>query len=150
MSREVVITGIGLLSCVGDSAADLYDGVAHGRQSFKPITRFEAGSLEGLCAMEVTDFEPGHYLGDKNFRPLDRTGRLAVTAADLALKNAGWDQNDIERTEVGLVLGTVFCGLDTIMGFDHNTLTAGPKYAKPMAFANTVINAAAGQPVRVL
>ena len=91
------------------------------------------------------DFDPRTYLGDGNLRPLDRTGRLAVAASGLALDAAGWTAEERAETEVGLVLGTMFGSVHTISEFDRRAMEAGPNYAKPMEFANSVINAAAGQ-----
>jgi len=145
LNRRVVITGRAVLSPLGDSAQALHEGLCAGKNQYLPVGEFETGSLQGFRAMEIKGFSPMDYLGDKNFRPLDRIGRFAVTAAFLALNDAGLSPEQVSDREVGLFLGTVFCGLSTIMEFDRKSLTVGPKYAKPMDFANTVINAAAGQ-----
>jgi len=94
---------------------------------------------------EISDFDATKYLGQRNLRPLDRTSRLVTSAAQLALDNAGWSMAMRNDQEVGLVLGTMFCSVHTISEFDRRALEAGPAYASPMDFSNTVINAAAGQ-----
>ena len=68
----------------------------------------------------------------------------------MTLDNSGWTVEMREENLVGLILGTMFGGLHTIAEFDRLGLTAGPKFVKPLDFANTVINAASGQPVEVL
>ncbi len=68
-----------------------------------------------------------------------------VAAAQKALDDAGWSAERRAGGEVGLVLGTLFCGVHTIAEFDRRGLTRGPSYVSPLDFANTVINAAAGQ-----
>ena len=80
-------------------------------------------------------------LAENNWRQLDRTGHLATLAAKRALESAGRPT----MVPIGLCLGTMFGSLKTICEFDRRALTAGPQYAKPMDFANSVINAAAGQ-----
>jgi 3-oxoacyl-[acyl-carrier-protein] synthase II len=80
-----------------------------------------------------------------NLRPLDRTSRLVASAAQMALESSGWSVEMRTLQEVGLVLGTMFCSVHTISEFDRRALEAGPTYASPMDFSNTVINAAAGQ-----
>jgi len=142
---KVVITGAGVISPLGDTAAGFHRSLCEQQPNPRPIEGFDAGEMAGRRAYQVRDFSPQSYLGAANFRPLDRTGQLAASAARNALTAAGWDAVTIANHQVGLVLGTLFCGLGTIMGFDRNTQVAGPKYAKPMDFANTVINAAAGQ-----
>src|SRR5205085_7794233 len=78
-------------------------------------------------------------------RPLDRTSRLVASAAQLALNDSGWSEALRNQHEVGLVLGTMFCSVRTISEFDRRAVEAGPAYASPLDFSNTVINAAAGQ-----
>ena len=143
--RRVVITGAGVISAIGDEPEAFHQGLCAGSNYFRPIEHLELHGLDGACGIGIPGFDPKTYLGDQNFRPLDRTGRFSVVAASLALENAGWTPDKIREREVGLFLGTLFCGLDTIMQFDRSSSTKGPKYAKPMDFANTVINAAAGQ-----
>src|SRR6185436_9181211 len=75
----------------------------------------------------------------------DRTSQLLVSAARLALDDSGWTPARLREESVGLVVGTMFCSLRTISSFDRRSLREGPSYASPLDFANTVINAAAGQ-----
>jgi 3-oxoacyl-[acyl-carrier-protein] synthase II len=78
-------------------------------------------------------------------RPFDRTARLVLAATKLAVDAAGLDVDALRQHEAGLVLGTMFCSVRTIAEFDRRAITAGVEYASVMDFANTVINAAAGQ-----
>lgn len=96
-------------------------------------------------AGEVRGFSARAYLGGGNLRPLDRAAQLATSAAQQALVASGFDQDLRREREVGLALGTMFGSVRTISEFDRRAITAGPIYAKPMAFANSVLNAAAGQ-----
>jgi 3-oxoacyl-[acyl-carrier-protein] synthase II len=141
---RVVVTGMGVLSALGDSAQSLHQGLCDGRSGLQPVEWEEGGPMPAMLAGRV-EFEPREYLGDGNLRPLDRTARLTVAASGLALEAAGWTAESLEETEVGLVLGTMFGSVHTISRFDRRAQEAGPNYAKPMEFANSVINAAAGQ-----
>jgi 3-oxoacyl-[acyl-carrier-protein] synthase II len=111
----------------------------------QPITLFNTDGLVCKQAHEFASFAPETYLGKKNLRALDRTSRLVTAAAALALDQSGWSPEMRSQQEVGLVLGTMFCSVHTIAEFDRRGLTLGPSYVSPMDFANTVINAAAGQ-----
>jgi 3-oxoacyl-[acyl-carrier-protein] synthase II len=105
-------------------------------------------AIPGLVCHQCTaikEFAPEAYLGEKNLRPLDRTSRLLACACQRALDASGWSAGRLAEQEVGLVVGTMFCSLRTIADFDRRALQEGPCYASPMDFANTVINAAAGQ-----
>lgn len=150
--RRVVVTGCGVLSALGDSAAALHAALCEGRIGTRPITGFALdelfpgdadGSRIDRTAAEI-EIDPG-YFGGGNLRPIDRAGQIAIAAAHLALADGGWTAEMRAAREVGLVHGTMFGSLRTVVHFDRRALEAGPRYVKPFEFANTVINAAAGQ-----
>ncbi|MGD2116120.1 MAG: beta-ketoacyl synthase N-terminal-like domain-containing protein [Acidobacteriota bacterium] len=150
--RGVVITGTGVLSPLGDSLEALAAALAAGRSGLSEITSFDPEDFPCRRGGEIAGFDPRTYLGEGNFRPLDRTGRLTTAAVALALADAGWsgaggdeDPRGADDPELGLALGTMFGSVRTIAEFDRRGLTAGPRYTKPLDFANSVINAAAGQ-----
>lgn len=145
MRRRVVVTGAGVLSPLADSPAGLHAALCAGRSAFKPIERFALNGLGVRQAGEIHPFEPRDYLGERNLRPIDHTSRLLLAAAQRALDESGWTPELRARHEVGLVLGTTFCSLRTIAEFDRRGLQLGPSHVSPLDFANSVINAAAGQ-----
>ena len=150
----VVVTGVGLVSPLGHSPERLHEALCRGESGLATIEEIETGDVEAPPVGQVRGFDPAAYLGRGNVRPLDRTGRMAVVAASLALA-AGGDERPVQddprvpvpprEREIGLVLGTMFGSVRTIAEFDRRALTAGPNYVKPFDFANSVINAAAGQ-----
>jgi len=142
---KIAVTGMGVVSPLGDSAEELHGALWEGRSALRPLELFDTEKLSTRIAAELEDFDARSYLGKANLRPLDRTGQLVIVAAQLALEASGWDAEARERQEVGLVLGTMFGSVRTIAEFDRRAQVAGPIYAKPLDFANTVINAAAGQ-----
>ncbi|HXU46244.1 MAG TPA: beta-ketoacyl synthase N-terminal-like domain-containing protein [Thermoanaerobaculia bacterium] len=143
--RGVAVTGVGLISPLGDRLADFHEAAVAGRSGLKPIELFETAGLPCRHGGEVRPFEPERYLGERNLRPLDRTSRLLTSAAARALEDAGWSAEARAGHEIGLVVGTTYCSLHTIAEFDRRALKLGPNYASPFDFANNVINAAAGQ-----
>lgn len=145
MRRRVVVTGMGVLSPLGDSPAALHRALCGGASHLGPVEGFAIEGLPTNRAVELRGFDPARYLGEGNFRPLDRTGLLAACAARLALDDAGWTGDAVAGGELALLVGTTFGSLRTIAEFDRRGLEAGPLYVKPFDFANSVINAAAGQ-----
>src|SRR5262245_47679167 len=145
MTRRVVITGMGVISSLGDSPALLHSALCQGRTALHPVEEPGFDDLNCRQAGHISAFHPEAYLPEKNLRPLDRTGQLVVCAAKLALANSGWTADKLAARDVGLVLGTMFGSVHTISKFDRHALVQGPSCASPMDFANTVINAAAGQ-----
>lgn len=154
--QRVAITGIGLLTPLGDELEAVYGALLAGETGLgEPqgldLDELAAKGAPSPCPLvgEVRGFDPARYVGKANFRPLDRTGQLVVAAARLALDRSGReavdDSDPASREELGLVLGTMFGSVRTIAEFDRRALVAGPNYVKPFDFANSVINAAAGQ-----
>jgi len=145
--RRVVITGAGCLSCLADSPGGLHAALVAGHSGLKAIELFSTDAIGCHQAGEIRPFDAQAYLPDRNLRPIDRTSRLLLVAAGKALAASGRPLEVAERDdgEIGLVLGTTFCSLRTIAEFDRRNLQLGPSYASPLDFANSVINAAAGQ-----
>lgn len=142
---RVVITGAGCLSCVADSPAGLHAALCAGTSGLKAIELFPTENIGCHQAGEIRPFDAQGYLPDRNLRPIDRTSRLLLVATGQALAGSGWTAEAVAEREVGLVLGTTFCSVRTIAEFDRRNLQLGPSYASPFDFANSVINAAAGQ-----
>ncbi|MFL6197149.1 MAG: beta-ketoacyl-[acyl-carrier-protein] synthase family protein [Thermoanaerobaculia bacterium] len=145
MSRSVVVTGAGVLSPVADSPQGFHEALREGRSGLKEIELFPLDGLGPRRGGEIRPFEPRDYLGERNLRPVDRTARLLLAAAQGALESSGWTAERLAGHDAGLVLGTVFCSVRTIAEFDRRGLSLGPSHASPLDFANSVINAAAGQ-----
>src|SRR3954471_9843898 len=144
---RVVITGAGCLSCVADTSAGLHAALSAGESGLKPIELFSTESIGCHQGGEIRPFDAQAYLPDRNLRPIDRTSRLLLVAAGQALAGSGLGVAPAGRneTEIGLVLGTPFCSVRTIAEFDRRNLQLGASHASPLDFANSVINAAAGQ-----
>jgi 3-oxoacyl-[acyl-carrier-protein] synthase II len=143
--RCVVITGAGVVSSLGDTPAAMHAALCASRSGVSPVELFDTALLGCPLGGEIKGFDAHKYLGRRNLRPLDRTSQLVASAAQLALDDSGYAEELRAEREVGLVLGTMFCSVHTISEFDRRALQAGPAYASPMDFSNTVINAAAGQ-----
>ena len=144
-ARGVVVTGMGAICSLGDRPDAVHQALCDGRSGLGAPTVFPLDVAGGRLVGEVRDFSPKHYLGDRNVRLLDRTGRLAVVAVGLALADSGWPEEKPADQPVGLIVGTMFSSVRTIGEFDRRAQSAGPEYASPLDFSNTVLNAAAGQ-----
>lgn len=143
--KRVAITGAGVITSFGDSPATFHSALCNQE---KPAYRLDGSAADvSACRQggQIGSFQPELYLKGKPLRPLDRTGRIVAATAKLALENSGWTTEILRSHEAGLVLGTMFGSVHTISEFDRRGLTEGPSYVSPMDFANTVLNAAAGQ-----
>jgi 3-oxoacyl-(acyl-carrier-protein) synthase len=143
--KRVAITGAGVITSFGDSPAAFHSALCNGEKAAYRLDDSDAGVSACRQGGHIGSFQPELYLKGKPLRPLDRTGRIVAAAARLALENSGWTAEILSNHEAGLVLGTMFGSVHTISEFDRRGLTEGPSYVSPMDFANTVLNAAAGQ-----
>ena len=137
----VVCTGVGVVSPLGIGKAAFWRGLVEGRRGIAPLSLFEAG--EGRWAAELKDFSPEELLGAKGLRLLDRLTRIALTAAALALQDAGLAGSAPERT--GVVLSSTCGSPASRSAFYLDALEAGFRGLNPALFANTVVNSPASQ-----
>lgn len=146
---NVVITGIGAITPVGEGKNAFWQGLATKGCGTRPITLFDSSQYPYQQAGEITDFDPKVYLGKKGLRYFNRTTKLLLSAAYLSLQDAGIKNETRDYLfyapeKLGVALGTTWGVFHSICSFDTESLTEGPQYVSPMAFANTVINAPAG------
>jgi 3-oxoacyl-[acyl-carrier-protein] synthase II len=145
MKKKVVITGIGVLSPIGIGRDVYWQALSRGDKGCRPITLFDAAPYAVRLAGEIAGFDPMEYLGKKGLRELDRSARLACSAAKLALDDSGLAITDVNTSAIGVSLGTTFGSLHSISQFDRSGLIDGPRFVNPSHFPNTVINSPASQ-----
>ena len=133
MTRRVAVTGLGLVTPVGNTAADSWSALVAGRSGAGPITRFDPARLPVRFACEVKGFEPGLYLEKKEIRRYDLFAQFAVAAAAQAVNDAclnkSWDRVDLKR--VGVIIGTGTGGLATFEEQFQIYLEKGPDRVSP-------------------
>ncbi|MCL4476766.1 MAG: beta-ketoacyl-[acyl-carrier-protein] synthase family protein [Nitrospirae bacterium] len=145
MKQRVVITGIGVLSCIGTGREPYWDALFHGKTGFGPITLFDTSLFNIHIAGEIRDFDPVMFLGKKGLRELDRSTRLICSAASLAIDDAHLQITDENTQSIGVSIGTTFGSLHSISQFDRVGLIEGPRYVNPSHFPNTVLNSPASR-----
>jgi len=127
-----VVTGAGLVTAAGDDAGELCGRVAGGEPA--------PAAAEPPPARAIAAFDPARYVRRKGLRHLSRTSQLACSAAaqlELGL-------HPIPPGEVGVVLGSAWAALDSIVRFEREAWTEGPRFVDPGLFAETVANVPAG------
>ncbi len=145
MNRRVVITGVGVLAGNGKGKDEYWQSLKDGKVGYKPISLFETDQFIVKIAGEVSDFDPTKYVGTKGLRTLDRSTKLLISAARMAIDDSGFKITDENTDDVGVSVGTTLGSLKSISDFDYVTLTEGPRYTNPALFPNTVINSPASQ-----
>lgn len=142
VNRRIAVTAAGVISALGAGVEEFARNLYVGRTAAAPSPR-----SGGVTVAEIADLNPEPWLGTKGIRSLDRGARLLAIAAKMALDGGGFRLQDSETgdADIGLVCGTVFSSLHSITAFDWSGLVEGPGWVNPTDFANTVINAPAGQ-----
>jgi 3-oxoacyl-[acyl-carrier-protein] synthase II len=134
MSQRVVITGIGAITPLGNSARELHEGWLAGR----------SGIENGLGACR--EFDPTEFMSAKEARRSDRFAQLAIAAGAQAVADAGWDAEEppIDPSDVGCVIGSGIGGMGTFESSCETLRERGPERVSPLAIPLIMGNAAAG------
>jgi len=145
MGKRVLITGVGILASNGKGKEEFWNSLKEGKVGYKPITLFDTTDFNVNIAGEVSDFNPKEYMGMKGLRNLDRSTKLLVSTAKLAIEDSRFTITEENTNDVGVSVGTTLGSIKSISDFDEVTLKEGPRYTNPALFPNTVINSPASQ-----
>lgn len=112
--RRVVITGIGAISPVGNSAEESWEAVINGKSGIGPLTRLDSDQFPVKVAAEVKDFNIEDYIDRKEARKMDRFTHYALAASIMAMKDAGLEELDEElKLRTGVWIGSGIGGMET-------------------------------------
>jgi 3-oxoacyl-[acyl-carrier-protein] synthase II len=143
--RRVVVTGMGIISPVGNDMATAWDSIANGRSGIGPITHFDASAFTTRIAGEVRDFDPTVWIPAKDAKKMDAFIHYGVAAAFQAMDDAGLEVTEANAERIGVVVGS---GIGGILGIEQQTqkyLEGGPRKISPFYVPSTIINMLPGQ-----
>jgi 3-oxoacyl-[acyl-carrier-protein] synthase II len=144
MRRRVVVTGMGTITSLGHDVESLWQAVLRGESGAGPITYFDASNYATQIAAEVKGFDPTRYVDRKEARRMDPFVQFAVAAALTALRDAGLEITDANRTRVGVCVGSGIGGVET-WDQEHRILQEkGPHRVSPFFIPMLIGNMAAG------
>lgn len=128
--KRVVVTGIGAITPIGNSADDYLKGLQNGVSGANPITYFDATKFKTQFACELKDFELTDYLHKREVRRMDRFQAYAVITSDMAIEDASLDTEKLNLDRVGVIWGSGIGGLSTLeKGVEEHTTGDGtPRY----------------------
>ncbi len=142
--RRVVVTGIGLISPLGNSTGATWEGLLAGQNGVGPITSFDADGYAVRIAAEIKDFDAADWLEPKEVKKFDRFIHYAVAAADMALESSGLEITEAEAPRVGVVIGSGIGGLPLIERQYDRLLKKGPRFVSAFFIPGAIINMASG------
>ena len=138
------MTGLGLVSPVGNGVAEAWNNVLAGKSGVGQITRFDTEGFACRIAGEVKGFDIGNYLPPKDARRMDVFIHYGVAAGMDALKDSGLEVTDANRHRIGVNVGSGIGGLPIIEN-THDTYTrGGPRKISPFFIPSTIINMLSG------
>lgn len=143
--RRVVITGMGIVSPVGNSISRAWENIVSGKSGITRITRFDASAFSSQIAGEVADFDISEYLPVKEARRMDIFIHYGMAAAMQSVKDAGLeDISNLEADRIGVNIGSGIGGLPMIENTDEAYHKAGPRKISPFFIPSTIINMISG------
>ncbi|HEX9672767.1 MAG TPA: beta-ketoacyl-ACP synthase II [Burkholderiales bacterium] len=143
--RRVVVTGLGIISPVGNGVPEAWKNILAGASGITRITRFDASAFTSQIAGEVKGFDPAQHLSAKEARRFDTFIHYGLAAAIEAIKDAGLDFDREQREQVGVCIGSGIGGLPLIEETHKAVLAGGPRKISPFFIPGSIINLIAGQ-----
>jgi len=143
--RRIVVTGLGMLSPLGNTVADGWSAALAGRSGIGPITRFDVTSFPCTIAGSIPDFDVSKYMPAKEARRMDLFMQYGVAAGVQAIADAGLEVTDANRSRIGLIMGAGIGGLATIEdNYGKYLETRSPKKISPFYIPASIVNMISG------
>ena len=144
MSRRVVVTGVGLVTPLGNDVETTWQALRAGKSGVGPITAFDTTGYETRFAAQVRDFDVSQYLDRKTARHTDPFAQYAVAATQQALTDAEFRIDDANADDVGVIIGSGIGGLHACSDQFQVLFERGPGRISPFFIAEFMANSAAG------
>jgi 3-oxoacyl-[acyl-carrier-protein] synthase II len=125
--KRVVVTGIGALTPLGNTAEESWENLKAGKSGAGPITHFDASQFKTQFACEVKGFDAAAYIDRKESRKMDLYTQYALAAAKMAIDDSGMDLETVDKNEIGVVLGVGIGGIKTFEEEAGNYAINGPQ-----------------------
>jgi 3-oxoacyl-[acyl-carrier-protein] synthase II len=143
-TRRVVVTGLGTLSPVGNTADEFWTSLIQGRSGVGMITKFDTTGYPTRIAGEVKNFDPLNFVDKKEARRLDPYLQFAVASAVLAVQDAALDTGKVDGTRFGVLIGSGIGGISTLLESHRNLIEKGPDRVSPFFIPMLIANMASG------
>ncbi|MBO5658133.1 MAG: beta-ketoacyl-ACP synthase II [Duodenibacillus sp.] len=142
--RRVVVTGLGMVTPIGNDVKSSWNAALEGRSGIGPITRFDASAFGCQIAGELKDFDPLQYMDAKEVRRFDLDIVYAIAAAQQAIDDSGLDLEKENRRRIGIAVGSAVGGLGNIADNVVTCMERGPRRVSPFFVPSAIINMCSG------
>lgn len=144
MKKRVVITGLGVISPVGNDMKTFWESIRSSTPGIDFITNFETGDIKVKVAGEVKDFDPTATIDKKEAKRMDKYTQYAMAASLQAYEDSGLENAHVDKERMGIIMGTGIGGLGTIEEQAGKLHDRGPKRISPFFIPMSIVNMAAG------
>ena len=142
--RRVVITGLGIISPVGNTIGEAWKSITEGQSGITRITRFDAAPFASQVAGEVKNFDVSAYLNPKEARRMDVFIQYGMAAGIQAVRDAGLDTPQADGERIGVNIGSGIAGLHLIETTHNDYLAGGVRKISPFFVPSTISNMISG------
>ena len=142
--RRVVVTGLGVISPVGNDVTTAWGNLVRGQSGLREITKFDVARYEAKAAGEVRDFTATEWMDPKAVRRSETSMHFGVAAAKQALADSGFEITDENREDVGIVFGSGAGGQQLMIEAWINLREKGPRSVQPTFIANALVDSTSG------
>ncbi len=142
--RRVVVTGLGLLTPVGNTVEDSWKNIVAGKSGIAPITSFDASQFSTRISGSVKDFDATQYLSPKDLKKMDTFIHFGLAAGIQALEDSGLEVTDENAERIGVAIGSGIGGLPTIERNRDAYVAGGPRKISPFFVPSSIINMVSG------
>ena len=140
--RRVVITGLGVVTSLGEAIPEFWENICAGKSGVKAISIFDASQYPARIGGEVTDFDPTRYLSEKReIRRIDRFGLFALAASMSAVNDSGLEMAKINPDRCGVIIGSGIGGLGELEREHVKLIERGPDRVSPFTVPKLMVNA---------
>jgi len=143
--RRVVITGLGIISSIGQDVETYWQALVAGRSGVKAITGFDASAYTTRIAGEIPEFDPLQWCDRRLANRLDRFAQFGVAAAKQAVEDSGISFDAEDPSRCGVMIGTGIGGLGEMEAQHSRLLNKGPRRVSPFLVPKLMANACSGQ-----
>lgn len=141
--ERVVITGMGVISPIGNDVKTFWDHISAGKSGISMIETFDTTRFKTKIAGAVKDFDAESLFGRKETRRMDRYTQFAVAAAEQAIEDAGLKLDEMDRERVAVYVGSGIGGIQTLLEQDEQLNKRGPERVSPLLVPMMIANIAA-------
>ncbi len=142
--KKVVITGMGVVTPIGNDINTFWASIKAGKSGLGPVTRFDASTMDSKVAAEVKNFEPTLYMEKKEARKMALFTQFAVAAAVQAWKDSGLENGHDGPDRIAVMMGNGVGGIEIFEESHKKLLESGPSRMLPMTVPMMIMNEAAG------